>query len=117
VAVCLIPGQSAIMFDKAPVVHRSAVLGSVHAELGTVELSRNASFIQVDLRDPFKHHDSLRFADGSVVKVSTLPLGLEATVTAVTEEAVKKLLDDAAVGAMSSIPEGDNGITRDLESV
>lgn len=116
-AVCLIPGQSAVVFDKPPRVNKSAVLGTPPTELGTVEMSQMASFIQVDLRHPFKHHDALRFADGSIVKVSTLPIGLEATVIAVTEGAVKKLLADAAAAVAKTLPEGGLDITREHEHV
>lgn len=125
-AVCMIPGQSAVMFDKPPAVERTMIYGAISSlaqriSLSKAALSRRAVFVQVDTHIRDVHHDALRFDGGEIVTIHRLPAGLKATVTAVTADAVKKLLDDATATAELPI-KGDapavdeyGGITRELE--
>ncbi len=103
-AVCLIPGQSAVIFDKAPAVERTKIHGASpsvleRAVLSKVKLSCKAVFVQVDTHIRDTHHDALRFENGEIVKIHRLPEGLRATVAAVTADAVNKLMADANAAA------------------
>jgi hypothetical protein len=74
VAVCLLPGTE-LAFDDNVQYERAVRL------FGKAQVNHNvARFRQVDMNDPFVHHDTLEFPNGEMVKVTRLVAGQTATV-------------------------------------
>jgi hypothetical protein len=74
VAVCLLPGTE-LAFDCDVRYNRGFWL------LGKARVNHKvARFRQIDIANPYVHHDALEFPDGTVVKVTRLVDGQTATV-------------------------------------
>jgi hypothetical protein len=74
VAVCLLPGTE-LAFDNDVQFDRAfRIFGKAHAS------HREARFRQINMDDPFVHHDALEFPDGQVLLVTRLVPGQTATV-------------------------------------
>jgi hypothetical protein len=74
VAVCLLPGTE-IAFNHDVQYERTFSL------FGKARISHKvARFRQVNMADPYAHHDALEFPDGQTVKVTRLVAGQTATV-------------------------------------
>ncbi len=84
VAVCLLPGTE-LAFDAE--VECDRALGflpsrKIHATV--------ARFRQVDVDEPYAHHDALEFPDGQIVLVTHLKPGQRATVLQLPAEPVER---------------------------
>jgi hypothetical protein len=74
VAVCLLPGTE-LAFEDDVQYHRALSL------FGKVRVNHKvARFRQVNMNDPYAHHDALEFPNGEIVKVTRLIAGQVATV-------------------------------------
>jgi len=74
VAVCLLPGTE-LAFDE------DAQYDRVFSLFGKVRVNHKvARFCQINMSDPYAHHDALEFPDGQIVKVTRLVAGQTATV-------------------------------------
>jgi hypothetical protein len=74
VAVCLLPGTE-LAFDNDVEYDR------VFSLFGKVRVNHKvARFRQVNMHDPYTHHDALEFPNGGIVKVTRLIAGQTATV-------------------------------------
>jgi len=74
VAVCLLPGTELAFEDGVQYDRALSFFGKVRVN------HRVARFRQVNMNDPFVHHDALEFPDGMIVKVTRLVAGQTATV-------------------------------------
>lgn len=73
-AVCLLPGTE-LAFDEEVQYDRAFKF------LGKARVSHKvASFREVDVDDPYVHHDALEFPNGQIVKITQLVPGQTATV-------------------------------------
>jgi hypothetical protein len=74
VAVCLLPGTE-LAFDNDVQFDRAfRIFGKTHTS------HRVARFRQINMDDPYVHHDALEFPDGQVLLVTRLAPGQTATV-------------------------------------
>ena len=74
VAVCLLPGTE-LAFDNDVQFDRAfRIFGKTHSS------HRVARFRQINMDDPYVHHDALEFPDGQVLLVTRLVPGQTATV-------------------------------------
>jgi hypothetical protein len=74
VAICLLPGTE-LAFDHDVQYER------VFSVFGKVRVNHKvARFRQVNIHDPYAHHDALEFPDGQIAKVTRLVAGQTATV-------------------------------------
>ncbi len=93
VAVCLLPGTEIALEKEAeyrvPVARLFAGFENETRRAGSfahlfsglrVVRGKVARFRQVDLTDPYAHHDALEFADGQTVLLTALCAGQRATV-------------------------------------
>ena len=73
-AVCLVPGTELAFEDDVQYDRALRVFGKVRVA------HKVARFRQVNMNDPYVHHDALEFPDGQIVKVTRLVAGQAATV-------------------------------------
>jgi hypothetical protein len=74
VAVCLLPGTEVAFDDDVRYEHLLNLFGNARVN------HRVARFRQVNMNDPYVHHDALEFPDGRIVKVTRLVADQIATV-------------------------------------
>jgi hypothetical protein len=76
VAVCVLPGTELALSNSVTVTDYRFILGRTVKTLA----HRTAIFRQVNKNEPMTHHDALEFPDGSIVLLTRLSEGQEATV-------------------------------------
>ena len=74
VAVCLLPGTELAFNDDVQYERTFSIFGKVRIS------HKVARFRQVNMTDPYAHHDALEFPDGQIVRVTRLVAGQTATV-------------------------------------
>jgi hypothetical protein len=74
VAVCLLPGTELAFNEDVQYERTFSIFGKVRIS------HKVARFRQVNMTDPYAHHDALEFPDGQIVKVTRLVAGQTATV-------------------------------------
>lgn len=78
VAVCLRPGTEIVFKDEPEV---GGPLRWLRARFGFGKIAeRTARFRQINIAEPYVHHDAVEFANGKTVLVTQLARGLRATV-------------------------------------
>jgi hypothetical protein len=73
-AVCLLPGTELAFDDDVQYDRTFSFLGKARVN------HRVASFRQIDMDDPYIHHDALEFPNGQILKLTQLVAGQTATV-------------------------------------
>ncbi|BBF91785.1 hypothetical protein [Blastochloris tepida] len=100
VAVCLLPGTE-LGFDK-PVEFEPAFGAFANRTAG----SNLARFRQINMDNPYLHHDALEFPDGQVVLVTHLCAGQRATVLQLPAGAAIEEHRHAEAGGETAAPAG-----------
>ena len=93
VAVCLLPGTE-LAFDNDVQYDRAfRIFGKTHTS------HRVARFRQINMDDPYIHHDALEFPDGQVLLVTRLVPGQTATVQQLPASPKEEQAREPASGA------------------